>query len=278
MLLPLLWKDIRLNKYVMLLTVFLVDTPYVTTAFGLSAFTGDPETQTDLTERLTIAFPFSLFFVALASAFIGGSPIAAEKAEQTDRFLDYLPPTRRLVVISKFLIAMSLLALAWIGPLIVYFAWVRPGGRRNGHPRGAQHWAVLWPVGQPDSVRPGVAGLGLYPLVDGLWAGGVCRLAGDFDDHAQIVFRLPSWPGQRDQHGARTAVGQHRDRGFGPGHGRRSGSAQRQIEVRRSGARPTPVQTLPSGVNRFAYYSRYATPPLIVKAIVTASEIAFNAR
>ena len=43
MLLPLLWKDIRLNKYVMLLTVFLVDTPYVTTAFGLSAFTGDPE-------------------------------------------------------------------------------------------------------------------------------------------------------------------------------------------------------------------------------------------
>jgi ABC-type transport system involved in multi-copper enzyme maturation permease subunit len=126
MLLPLLWKDIRLNKYVILMAVFLVDTPYVTTALGLSAFTGDPETNTSLTERLSIAFPFSLFFLAIASAFIGGYPISAEKAERTDRFLDFLPPTRLAVVSSKVLIALGLLLLAWIGPAIVYFAVVRP--------------------------------------------------------------------------------------------------------------------------------------------------------
>ncbi len=79
MLLPLLWKDIRLNRYVILLAIFLVDTPYLTTAFALSAFTGDSEVNTSLTERLSIAFPFSLLFLALASAFIGGTPIAAEK-------------------------------------------------------------------------------------------------------------------------------------------------------------------------------------------------------
>jgi ABC-type transport system involved in multi-copper enzyme maturation permease subunit len=126
MLLPLLWKDLRLNKYVILLTVFFVDTPYLTTALGLSAFTGEPEDNTPLTERLSIAFPFSLLFLAIVSAFIGGYPITAEKAERTDRFLDYLPPTRLQVVTSKVLIALSLLLLAWIGPTIVYFEYVRP--------------------------------------------------------------------------------------------------------------------------------------------------------
>lgn len=126
MLLPLLWKDVRLNKYVMALTVFFIDTPYVTTAFGLSAFTGDPETNTSLTERLSIAFPFSLIFLAIVSAFIGGFPITAEKTDRTDEFLDYLPPTRLMVVMSKVVIALGLLVLAWIGPMIVYFAYVRP--------------------------------------------------------------------------------------------------------------------------------------------------------
>jgi ABC-type transport system involved in multi-copper enzyme maturation permease subunit len=126
MLLPLLWKDIRLNKYVILLAIFLVDTPYVTTAFGLSLFTGEPEGHTSLAERLAIAFPFSAIFAAIASAFIGASPIGAEKAERTDRFLDYLPPTRLTVVTSKVLIAIGLLALAWLGPTIVYFTCLRP--------------------------------------------------------------------------------------------------------------------------------------------------------
>ena len=93
---------------------------------GSSAFTGDPETKTSLVERLSIAFPFSLLFLAIASAFIGGSPITAEKAERTDRFLDFLPPTRLQVIASKLLIAVGLLLLAWIGPTIVYFACVRP--------------------------------------------------------------------------------------------------------------------------------------------------------
>jgi ABC-type transport system involved in multi-copper enzyme maturation permease subunit len=127
MLLPLLWKDVRLNKFVMVLALFLVDTPYLTTVLFLSAFTGDPENNTSVTERLTIAFPFSLLFMALASAFIGASPISAEKAERTDRFLAYLPPTRLAVVTSKALIALGLLLLAWIVPLGVFFACVKPG-------------------------------------------------------------------------------------------------------------------------------------------------------
>ncbi|HEX4146312.1 MAG TPA: hypothetical protein VHY91_22620 [Pirellulales bacterium] len=125
MLLPLLWKDLRLNKYMILLAVFLVDTPFVTTALGLSAFTGEPEDNTPLTERLTIAFPFSLFFLAIASAFIGGSPVTAEKSERTDRFLAYLPPTRWAVVTSKLLIALGLFVLAWAGPAFVYFYFLR---------------------------------------------------------------------------------------------------------------------------------------------------------
>jgi ABC-type transport system involved in multi-copper enzyme maturation permease subunit len=126
MLVPLLWKDIRLNRFVILLAIFLVDTPYLTTAFALSAFTGDSEINTSLTERLSIAFPFSLLFLALASAFIGGTPIAAERAERTDRFLAYLPPTRLAVVTSKVMIAISVLLLAWIVPLVVFFACDRP--------------------------------------------------------------------------------------------------------------------------------------------------------
>ena len=126
MLLPLLWKDIRLNKYMILLAIFLVDTPYLTTALGLSAFTGEPEDNTPLSERLSIAFPFSLFFLAIASAFIGANPNTAEKSERTDRFLAYLPPTRLAVVTSKVLIALSLFFLAWIGPVVVYFACLRP--------------------------------------------------------------------------------------------------------------------------------------------------------
>ena len=93
MLLPLVWKDIRLNKYVLAMALFVVDTPYVVTVFFLSAFTGDSEINTYVPERLSIAFPFSLLFLALISAFIGGYPIAAEKSERTDRFLAYLPPS-----------------------------------------------------------------------------------------------------------------------------------------------------------------------------------------
>ncbi len=143
MLLPLLWKDLRLNASVILLAVFLVDTPYVTTAFGLEAFTGSPEDMTPLTERLSIAFPFSLLFLAIASAFIGGSPITAEKADGTDRFLAYLPPTRLAVVTSKVLIALGILLLAWLGPTIVYFTVVRPASM-DGMMKAGTKFAIYY--------------------------------------------------------------------------------------------------------------------------------------
>jgi ABC-type transport system involved in multi-copper enzyme maturation permease subunit len=123
--LPLLWKDIRLNRYVLAMAVFVVDTPYLTTVLFLSAFTGEPETNTSVSERLSIAFPFSLLFLALISAFIGGYPIAAEKSERTDRFLDYLPPTRLAIVSSKVLVAIGLLLLAWAIPALVYLAGIK---------------------------------------------------------------------------------------------------------------------------------------------------------
>ena len=132
MLLPLVWKDIRLNKYVLAMALFVVDTPYVVTVFFLSAFTGDSEINTYVPERLSIAFPFSLLFLALISAFIGGYPIAAEKSERTDRFLAYLPPSRLAVVTSKVLVAIGLLVLAWAVPALVYFTGFKPSPMHSG--------------------------------------------------------------------------------------------------------------------------------------------------
>ena len=132
MLLPLLWKDIRLNRYVHCDGGVSGRHAVLDDGLWLGAFTGDPETNTSFTERLSIAFPFSLLFLAIASAFIGGTPIAAEKSERTDRFLAYLPPTRLAVVSSKVLIALGLLLLAWAVPLVVYFCGRQRKPARRG--------------------------------------------------------------------------------------------------------------------------------------------------
>ena len=47
--------------------------------------------------------------------------MTSEKAERTDRFLDYLPPSRLEVVSSKLIVALGLLALAWVGPTLAYY-------------------------------------------------------------------------------------------------------------------------------------------------------------
>ena len=206
-------KTFGLTSTSLLLTVFLVDTPYVTTAFGLSAFTGEPENNTPLTERLSIAFPFSLFFLAIASAFIGGYPISAEKAERTDRFLDYLPPTRLAGGDQQVLIALGSVAVGLdrAGDRLFHRACVR---RWRAADDGWGEVLIVYHAISASLILFGLAWLAsLYVRSSTL-----CGLAAIIGWIAvltivrKIVLRLSSRPLRRRPHGRLSAVDRGGDR------------------------------------------------------------------
>ena len=79
-------------------------------------------------EVLVFTVPFALSFSMLTFAALGGNAFASERADRSAEFLAYLPPTRRMVVASKSILALGVSLLIWlVGLTLLYVMAPRLG-------------------------------------------------------------------------------------------------------------------------------------------------------
>jgi ABC-type transport system involved in multi-copper enzyme maturation permease subunit len=137
----------------MVLSVFLVDAPFSVAALFFEPLT-NYVARGDVTLKFKIVsvFPFTVLLAALASPFIGVALNVAEKAERTDRFLAYLPPTCFQVLISRLLVSVATLLLTWAVPVLVFLAY---GGDASGVPNALLTYQLC---------RSAVVGLFLFSI------------------------------------------------------------------------------------------------------------------
>jgi ABC-type transport system involved in multi-copper enzyme maturation permease subunit len=111
----LLWKDYRLNRGVLLLGVALLLGPYVAAcAAALYGRWPSWPAAADWSVRLLDASFFRLALSQLTLAVLAGNSIASERADRSAEFLAYLPPSRRQILASKFLLALLPTGVVWV--------------------------------------------------------------------------------------------------------------------------------------------------------------------
>jgi len=121
----LLWKDYRLNRLVLFIGVLLLVAPFAL-AVGSNCYSwwrhGAFGAWPDVLVHSGI---MSLAFSLLTTGLLGGNAVAGERMDRSTEFLAYLPPTRRALVTSKALLALSALLVIWLLNLLVIY-WVAP--------------------------------------------------------------------------------------------------------------------------------------------------------
>lgn len=122
MLKALLWKDYRVNVFVLALGFILLVGPPLTGAvasliyrwrFGVLMWSWS--------DMLVFTIPFSLCFNLLTMATLGGAAFAAERADRSAEFLAYLPPSRRMIVASKAILAVGAALTIWLIDLTLVY-------------------------------------------------------------------------------------------------------------------------------------------------------------
>lgn len=118
----LLWKDYRLNRLVLFIGVLLLVGPFVL-AVGSNYYhqwrTGAICAWPDMLVHSGI---MSLAFSLITIGLLGGNAVAGERTDRSTEFLAYLPPTRRRLIASKALLALSALLMIWLVNLLVMYA------------------------------------------------------------------------------------------------------------------------------------------------------------
>jgi hypothetical protein len=111
MLRALVWKDLRINRLPLLMGVFLLVAPYIIVGVAVR---GMP-----LWEEAT---------AASAWAILSGHLIAVERGDRSAEFLGYLPPSRRMVLLSKALVLLGAAFAIWGLNLALHVtaAWMSP--------------------------------------------------------------------------------------------------------------------------------------------------------
>jgi len=142
----LLWKDCRVNLFVLVFGIVMLLSPFLT---GLTR---------DLYAELrygtaswweadgwVIISLVSLGLSMLTVAMLAGNAMAAERTDRSAEFLAYLPPSRRAVITSKIILALGACLLIWTINLAVIYGLVplMPGlpedayAASDGHPTNA---------------------------------------------------------------------------------------------------------------------------------------------
>jgi hypothetical protein len=128
----LLWKEYRLNRLIVFVTLFLVLLPYliatcaicwevivqpsekVVTTSGGEILTKPSERVIHWRECLFGAFLYSITLSQLSLALIGGNAIAGERVDRSAEFQAALPLTRKKILAAKLLIALAIAAAIWL--------------------------------------------------------------------------------------------------------------------------------------------------------------------
>ena len=108
----LLWKDYRINRSLLAFAALLVAGPF----FAVRVINRYPQFSYHHHLRprpyaLVNTGTFSLAFHLVTIAMLGGVAVAAERADRSAEFLAYLPPSRRAIITSKAILAVSAMLL-----------------------------------------------------------------------------------------------------------------------------------------------------------------------
>lgn len=119
----LFWKDVRLNRTVLVVTGALIALPYlVAIAFALNeSYAASMPIHRSWPNLILAANHFCLMHWPVAAALLGGNAFACERADRSAEFLAYLPPTKRLIASSKFAVVLVVAAIFWGLNLLLFW-------------------------------------------------------------------------------------------------------------------------------------------------------------
>ena len=100
----LLWKDLRLNRPILIVVVLFFALPYLVPA-GVNVFRWWNDGETIVTFGfITSSVQLSLFWSLLTMTVLVGNALALEREDRSAEFLAWLPPTRWTVMASKSIV------------------------------------------------------------------------------------------------------------------------------------------------------------------------------
>jgi ABC-type transport system involved in multi-copper enzyme maturation permease subunit len=114
----LIWKDYRLNRAIVIMTVVLLIGAHMA-AVAVAFYESSVPEGSRLLGYLTESSIESLVFLQLMLGVLGGNLIACERANRSAEFLAYLPISRGRILASKILLAIGLFAVIWIPNLAI---------------------------------------------------------------------------------------------------------------------------------------------------------------
>ena len=133
----LLWKDCRVNQFVLIAGTVILLLPYLVCLIFIT-FTQwywpvDQMRHWNY-ETVTVCGSISLMLSMVTIAMLGGNAMAAERADRSAEFLFYLPPSRRSLIASKIILAVGASLLIWIvnGVTLLVIAPRLPGAPSLG--------------------------------------------------------------------------------------------------------------------------------------------------
>jgi ABC-type transport system involved in multi-copper enzyme maturation permease subunit len=111
----LLWKDFRMNLPIVIAAVFCCTLPYLV---GASLVLAEKWPVFPSAEQWGSVFSNagrgSLHFLQVIIGLLGANALAAERADRSAEFLFSLPPSRRQILASKFLLALGVSLVPWM--------------------------------------------------------------------------------------------------------------------------------------------------------------------
>src|SRR5687768_11798412 len=119
MLRALVWKDVRINRLPLLITVVLLAAPYGVVAAAVMQMPLWYESTRASAWAVLLATGcyFSVMCSQAALAMLSGHLIAVERADRSIEFIAYLPPSRLQLLLSKLLILAGAVAVVWAANL-----------------------------------------------------------------------------------------------------------------------------------------------------------------
>jgi ABC-type transport system involved in multi-copper enzyme maturation permease subunit len=122
----LIWKDYRLNRSLLLLGIGVLAVLYCVGA-GMEVHSSWPHMPgKNAWAGMFISYgTISMYLSIGVTSVLGGYAIACERSDRTANFLRYLPPSRRQIMASKFIVAATATA-AWWGWVLVTMFVVAP--------------------------------------------------------------------------------------------------------------------------------------------------------
>jgi ABC-type transport system involved in multi-copper enzyme maturation permease subunit len=118
----LLWKDLRVNLFVLVFGAFMLLGPYLAVAVReIYLRTHGEEGMLWHADAWGAVAILSVGLSLLTLAFLGGVAFAAERQDRSAEFLAYLPCSRAAILTSKLLVALLVIGVIWGGNLLVAY-------------------------------------------------------------------------------------------------------------------------------------------------------------